>query len=147
MTDEDIIIITDDDLGHAKLVQKNLERADITNDIIHFKDGQELLNFLFTSDSGPSRIPHKPYIILLDIRMPRLDGIEVLKRIKADELLRKIPVIMLTTTDDPKEVDRCHSIGCSHYLVKPVDYGKFSETIKQLGQFLKIVEIPVLNGA
>jgi len=84
--------------------------------------------------------------LLLDIRIPKIDGVEVLRQLKQDEELRKIPVIMLTTTDDPREVDACHRLGCSHYIVKPVDYDKFSAMLGQLGLFLKIVLVPRING-
>ena len=84
--------------------------------------------------------------MLLDIRIPKIDGIEVLRKIKQDEELRKIPVIMLTTMDDPHEVEVCHSLGCSHYIVKPVEYDKFAAVLKQLGLFLKIVQVPQING-
>jgi CheY-like chemotaxis protein len=77
--------------------------------------------------------------------MPKIDGIEVLRQIKADLLLKKIPVIMLTTTDDPREIDYCYSLGCNSYITKPVEFGAFSEALKRLGLFLMIVQIPVLN--
>ncbi|MBU0728480.1 MAG: response regulator [Proteobacteria bacterium] len=146
MKKEMTVIITDDDEGHAALIQKNLKRAGINNTILHFKDGQEVLDFLFRKGNGPQREPDTPYLLLLDIRMPKIDGIEVLKQIKADKELRKIPVIMVTTTDDPQEVNLCHSLGCSNYITKPVDSNKFVEAIKQLGLFLLVVEIPHING-
>jgi len=77
--------------------------------------------------------------------MPKVDGVEVLRRIKADPELRPLPVIMLTTTDDPREVARCHELGCNNYLVKPVDYEKFSEAITQLGLFISLVQIPQIH--
>ena len=78
--------------------------------------------------------------------MPKIDGIEVLKQIKEDTVLKKLPVIMLTTTNDPREIEKCHVLGCSNYITKPVEYDKFTETIQQLGLFLKIVQVPKLNG-
>jgi CheY-like chemotaxis protein len=104
------------------------------------------LNFLLREGKGPHRETEIPYLLLLDIRMPKIDGIEVLKRIKDDDELRKIPVIVITTTDDPREVERCHALGCSNYIVKPVDYEKFVETIRQLGFFLLVVEFPRIDG-
>jgi CheY-like chemotaxis protein len=77
--------------------------------------------------------------------MPKVDGVEVLRRLKADPELRKIPVIMLTTTDDPREVDRCHALGCNSYIVKPVDYEKFAEAIKNLGLFISLVKVPEIE--
>lgn len=140
------ILIAEDDMGHAALIRKNLIRAGITNSIIHFKDGQEVLDFLFNTGDGPHREKGISYLLLLDIRMPKVDGVEVLRRVKADKELRKIPVIMITTTDDPREVVKCHEYGCSNYITKPVDYEKFVESIKKLGYFLMVVEIPAING-
>jgi CheY-like chemotaxis protein len=74
--------------------------------------------------------------------MPKVDGVEVLKRLKADKDLRKLPVIILTTTDDPREVARCHDLGCSIYLQKPIDYGKFADAMRQLGMFITLLLVP-----
>jgi CheY-like chemotaxis protein len=142
MTRDVIILIADDDLGHARLIEKNLRRAGLTNDIKRFEDGQQILDFLFRRGDVPHRSTDTSYLLLLDIRMPKVDGVEVLRQIKADIELRKIPVSMLTTTDDPREVERCHGLGCSNYLVKPVDYEKFSEAMKQLGLFISLVQVP-----
>jgi CheY-like chemotaxis protein len=138
------ILIAEDDEGHATLIKKNLNRSGIVNEITHFKDGQEILDFM-THKNGKGLQKGISYLILLDIRMPKLDGIEVLRQIKSDELLKKIPVIMITTTDDPDEVEKCHQLGCNNYITKPIDYVKFVDVIRQLGLFLSIVEVPVSN--
>ena len=85
------------------------------------------------------------YLLLLDIRMPKVDGVEVLRRLKADECLRKMPVIIITTTDDPREVQKCHQLGCNSYITKPIDYDKFVEAIRKLGLYLMVVQVPVLD--
>jgi len=140
------ILVAEDDAGHAALIERNLRRAGITNPIERFVDGQEILDFLFCRNGGRRREHERPYILLLDIRMPKIDGIEVLRQIKTDEELRKIPVIMLTTTDDPREVERCHALGCSVYIVKPIEYERFVEAIRQLGMFLLVVRVPNIDG-
>jgi CheY-like chemotaxis protein len=145
-TRELMILIAEDDAGHARLMEKNLTRAGLHNRMQRFTNGQEVLDFLFQRGEGPKRVTDKSYLLLLDIRMPQVDGIEVLRQVKADAELRKIPVIMLTTTDDPREVERCHAIGCSSYIVKPVDYDKFAEAIKNLGLYLSLVEVPEISG-
>jgi CheY-like chemotaxis protein len=89
--------------------------------------------------NGPRDIP---LLLLLDINMPFVDGIEVLRQIKAEELTAKMPVIMLTTTDDPREIQRCYELGCSVYITKPVEYDSFVEAVKRLGLFLQIVTVP-----
>jgi CheY-like chemotaxis protein len=145
MNQEVIILIAEDDEGHAQLIRKNLKRAGITNRIIHFKDGQEVVDFLFCQGKEPHRQAAQAYVLLLDIRMPKLGGIEVLEQIKSDPQLRKIPVVMITTTDDPREVDRCHQLGCSNYITKPVGYEGFVNAIRQLGLFLAVVEVPSIG--
>ena len=146
MKKEVVILIAEDDEGHASLIKKNLKRAGISNEILHFKDGEETLDFLMGSNEGRHRMPDNAYLLLLDIRMPKVDGVEVLRKIKQDNELRKIPVIMITTTDDPREVEHCHSLGCSNYITKPIDYNKFVDSIMQLGLFLMVVEVPKLDG-
>ena len=146
MRDEVVIIIAEDDAGHATLIKKNLKRAGIANRIIHLKDGQEVLDFLYQTGKSKVRKNGHPYLLLLDIRMPKVDGVQVLKKIKNDPELCKPPVIMITTTDDPVEVENCHTLGCNNYITKPVDYDNFMKAILQLGLFLKVVEIPKLNG-
>lgn len=146
MTHEVMILIADDDAGHARLIEKNLQRIGLHNPILRFENGQDILDFLFRRGKGPQRTTDTAYLLLLDIRMPKVDGVEVLRQIKADADLRKLPVTMLTTTDDPREVERCHALGCSNYIVKPVDYEKFSEAIKQLGLFISLVQVPEING-
>lgn len=141
------ILVAEDDPGHARLIEKNLGRAGLHNRIQRFDNGQGILDFLFRSGNGPHRALDAPYLLLLDIRMPRVDGVEVLRRIKQDGELRKIPVVMLTTTDDPREVERCHAIGCNSYIVKPVDYEKFAEAILNLGLYISLVQVPEIDGA
>jgi len=147
MKKEVVVLIAEDDEGHAALIKKNLKRAGIANKIVVFKNGQDTLEFLFYKGDGPHREKGKPYLLLLDIRMPKVDGEEVLRQIKQDDELRKMPVIMITTTDDPREIEACHSLGCSNYVTKPVDYDQFVDAIRKLGLFLLIVEVPVINGA
>ncbi|OYW69933.1 MAG: hypothetical protein B7Z21_00435 [Verrucomicrobiales bacterium 32-60-5] len=146
MTEEVVIIIAEDDAGHARLIQKNLGRVGLHNPIQFFENGQDVLDFLFRRGPGPHRKSGTAYLLMLDIRMPKVDGVEALRQIKEDPSLRKLPVIMLTTTDDPREIERCHLLGCNSYIVKPVDYDKFAEAIKQLGMFVSLVQVPEING-
>jgi CheY-like chemotaxis protein len=146
MNGEVVILIAEDDEGHAGLIRKNLVRAGIANELLHFKDGQEVMEFLLRTGDGRKRQAGAAYVLLLDIRMPRLGGVEVLAQVKADPELRKIPVIMITTTNDPREVEQCHALGCSTYIAKPVEYERFVNAIRQLGLFLAVVEVPRVNG-
>ncbi len=136
------IIIAEDDEGHAYLIKRNLNKAGIANPIIHFKDGEEVLNFFTSKKNGKKFDSDNGYILLLDIKMPKIDGTEVLEAMKSHPVLKKIPVIMITTTDAPAEVELCHSLGCNSYIVKPIDYEKFIDVVKKLGYFLSIVEVP-----
>jgi len=138
------VLITDDDDGHATLIQEHLEDSGIDNPITRFRDGAEAWAFLSgeAGDAGqPVLNPDQAYLLLLDIRMPRMDGVEVLRRIKAHPTLHAMPVIMLTTTDDPREVAECYSLGCNSYITKPVNFDDFSEVIKRLGMFISVIAI------
>jgi CheY-like chemotaxis protein len=146
MSEEVFILLAEDDMGHAELIRKNIIRAGISNKIFHFRNGLELLDFLFEGENAPHLKSESSYLILLDIKMPEMDGIEVLKTIKKHDELKKIPVIMLTTTDDPKEVEICHKYGCSNYITKPVDYDKFIDVIQTLGFYLMILKVPGIKG-
>jgi CheY-like chemotaxis protein len=135
------ILIVDDDEGHAILIRQNLEIAGLNNRIEHFRDGQAILDFFFTRRD----LADETYLVLLDIRMPKVDGIEVLRRLKADPEFRKLPVIMLTTTEDSREVERCHQLGCSVYIQKPVDYDRFAEAIRRIGLLVPLLLVPPLG--
>jgi CheY-like chemotaxis protein len=141
------ILIVEDDDGHAELIRDNLQEAGLVNPIIRLSDGQAALDFLFgaADSTAPRRQNGQPYMMLLDIRMPRVDGVEVLRRIKGDPQLRKMPVIMLTTTEDPREIENCYSLGCSWYVTKPIDYLKFSKILKRIALFIMVVQMPQLN--
>ena len=147
MTKEVTILVADDDDGHARLIEKNLARGGLHNPIRRFENGQQVIDFFFEKGDGPKRQQDTAYLLLLDIRMPRVDGVEVLRQLKQARTLRKVPVVMLTTTDDPREVERCHELGCNSYIVKPVDYDKFADAIKNLGLFISLVEVPGSPGA
>lgn len=141
------ILIAEDDDGHAELIEENLRESGLKNTIIRFRDGQEALDFLFgePSESQPRRVRGQAYMMLLDIRMPRVDGVQVLQRLKQDSELKSMPVIMLTTTDDPREIQNCYALGCSCYITKPIDYRKFSDMLTRLGLFLLVVQVPSIN--
>jgi CheY-like chemotaxis protein len=141
------LILAEDDEGHATLVQRNLRRAGFVNEMVHVRDGQEALDFIRAEGSHSGRTINDFFLLLLDINMPKIDGVEVLRRIKADPFTSKIPVIMLTTTDDPREVERCYELGCSVYLTKPVEYEGFIEAINRLGLFLQVVKVPRNGGS
>lgn len=145
MNNAPVILIVDDDEGHTILIKDSLETGGLSNRIEHFRDGQAVLDYFFRRGPGPHAAKNGSYLVLLDIRMPKVDGIEVLRRLKADWELGKLPIIMLTTTDDAREVERCYFLGCNVYLQKPVAYEKFAEAIRRLGMFITLLLVPPVN--
>ena len=136
------IIMIEDDEGHARLIEKNIRRAGISNDLTHFLDGTSALEHLFSSadnDSGP-------VLVLLDLNLPDMSGTDILAKIKGDARLHRTPVVILTTTDDKTEIARCYDLGCNVYITKPVNYESFADAIRQLGFFLSVIKVPE-NGA
>lgn len=137
------ILMVEDDDGHARLVERGLRKVGLINPIHRVADGQEALDYLLGEGEYAGRNnPLAPHIVLLDINLPRVDGIEVLERVKTSERLRSIPVIMLTSTDTQAEIDRCYKLGANGYVAKPVDITRLGEKLKRLGMFLEIVELP-----
>jgi len=136
------ILLVEDDPGHARLIEKNLKRSNITNCFHAVTDGQQALDYLFSEGEYAGRDLPSPLLVLLDLNMPVVDGYQVLERMKADARIKHVPVVILTTTDDAREVSRCYELGCNVYITKPVDYEKFTEAIRKLGLFLSIVTVP-----
>jgi CheY-like chemotaxis protein len=140
------ILMAEDDDGHAQLVRERFESVGVFNPIIRFKNGEDAWAFL-SGAAKPCIETGTAYLLLLDIRMPGLDGIELLRRVKADPRIKNMPVIMLTTTDDPREIGLCYELGCNNYLTKPVEFEKFAEVIKRLGLFLMVVKVSKIKAA
>ena len=135
------ILLVEDDPGHAKLIMRNLQRANVTNNVIHFLNGKDVIEFL---QSEVHRQTY--YLMLLDLNMPVMDGYQVLEQMKKNPSTQRIPIIILTTTDDQREVNRCYDLGCNVFLTKPIDPDLFSQAIHKLGLLLSIVTIPEKEG-
>ncbi len=120
MRENVVILIVEDDEGHYILTKRCLRQADISNEILWFADGQEVLDFLYKQGDGSEFDEAKKYLMLLDIRLPKIDGIKTLETIKKDDKLKKIPVIMLTTNDDQLQARVCYELGCDGHVIKPV---------------------------
>lgn len=142
MTNPITILLVEDDEGHSRLIRKNLSRSGFTNEVVPITNGQEALDFLFAEGKYQGQKFSRPLLILLDLNMPGLSGLQVLERIKSDERTRRIPVIILTTTDDQREISRCYELGCNLYVTKPVRYEDFAAAIRELGLLLTIVTVP-----
>jgi CheY-like chemotaxis protein len=138
---EDVtIVLAEDDPGHARLIEKNL-RGVITNKLVRFGNGQEALDYLRREEQATQQ-----HVLLLDLNMPVMDGYQVLQQLKADPRTVLIPVIVLTTTDDPRDIQRCYELGCNAYVVKSADYEQFTQAMRRLGLFLTIARMPEESG-
>ena len=129
------IVLIEDDPGHARLIEKNIRRAGVNNAILHFENGTASLEHLL--DNG-----HSPTLVLLDLNLPDMSGIQILEKLKSNNGTRHVPVIVLTTTDDKVEIQKCYDLGCNVYITKPVDYDAFATAIRQLGLFLSVMKVP-----
>ena len=136
------IVMIEDDEGHARLIEKNIRRAGISNDIHHFLDGTSALDYLYNNPDGPAH--NGPALILLDLNLPDMSGTDILAKIKSEPALKRTPVVVLTTTDDKVEIQRCYDLGCNVYITKPVNYESFADAIRQLGLFLSVIQVPDL---
>jgi CheY-like chemotaxis protein len=142
MSQELTIVIAEDDDGHATLVQRHLRRAAIPANAVRVCDGQELLDYMYCRGPWQNRARHGAILILLDLNMPRIGGLEVLERLKHDAQFAHIPIFVLTTSDNPIELDRCYARGASACLVKPVEFGSFGDMMHRLGEFLVMARLP-----
>ncbi len=136
------IVMIEDDEGHARLIEKNVRRAGVHNEIVPFTLGKSALDYIL----GPNRdgvISKDRYLlVLLDLNLPDMSGIDILEQIKSNEHTRRLPVVVLTTTDDEREIQKCYDLGANVYITKPVDYDGFSTAIRNLGLFFSVIQIP-----
>ncbi|MDX1907290.1 MAG: response regulator [Bacteroidia bacterium] len=137
-----LIMLIEDDPGHASLIKRNLRRSAIPSSyqIITLEDGKEALEMLKFVDTSrkSSRL-----VVLLDLNLPVISGMELLETIKQNEHMRHIPVFVLSTTDDPQEIEKCYELGCNIYITKPVDHEQFSDTMCKLGDFIPTIHVPL----
>ena len=136
------IIMVEDDEGHARLIEKNIRRAGVTNEIVPFQDGTSALAYLLGPDGSGRNNAGRPLLLLLDLNLPDMTGVDILKVVKENEHLKRAPVVILTTTDDQREIQRCYDLGCNVYITKPVNYENFANAIRQLGLFFSVIQVP-----
>jgi DNA-binding response OmpR family regulator len=142
MSEHVTIVMVEDDEGHARLIERNIRRAGVSNDIIPFANGTEAVRFLFGADGSATEHRGRALLILLDLNLPDMSGVDILKRVKANEHLKLSPVVVLTTTDDEREIKRCYDLGANVYITKPVNYDSFANAIRQLGLFFSVIQVP-----
>lgn len=136
------IVMVEDDEGHARLIEKNLRRAGVRDEIIGFDNGIAALQFLLDPDGAVRPGNNQALLVLLDLNLPDMTGIDVLTVLRANERTRRLPVIVLTTTDDKREIEKCYDVGANVYITKPLNYDSFASAIRQLGLFLSVIQIP-----
>jgi CheY-like chemotaxis protein len=137
------ILLVEDNPDDEALAIRALKRHHVTNQIVVARDGVEALDYLFGTGIYEGRdLSFKPTVILLDLKLPRVDGLEVLRRLREDELTRLLPVVVLTTSSEEQDMLNSYSLGCNSYIRKPVDFVQFSEAIRQLGMYWLLMNEP-----
>jgi DNA-binding response OmpR family regulator len=137
-----IIVMVEDDEGHARLIERNIRRAGVNNEILPFKDGTSALSYLLGADGSGEVSSGRALLILLDLNLPDMSGVDILAKIKANAHTKRSPVVVLTTTDDEREIQRCYDLGANVYITKPVNYEGFANAIRQLGLFFSVMQVP-----
>ena len=139
------IVMVEDDDGHARLIERNIRRAGVNNEIIAFKDGTSALAYLLGADGSGTESAARSLLILLDLNLPDMTGVDILAKVKSNTHLKRSPVIVLTTTDDQREIKRCYDLGANVYITKPVNYESFANAIRQLGLFVSVMQVPTTD--
>jgi DNA-binding response OmpR family regulator len=137
-----IIVMVEDDEGHATLIERNIRRAGVNNQIMPFNNGTAAVEYLLGEDGSGSVHAGSSLLVLLDLNLPDMSGVDILAKIKENAHLKRSPVVVLTTTDDQREIQRCYDLGANVYITKPVDYEGFANAIRQLGLFFSVMQVP-----
>ncbi|MBR1136854.1 MAG: response regulator [Bradyrhizobium sp.] len=136
------IIMIEDDEGHARLIERNIRRSGVNNEIMPFTNGTDAVKYLLGADGTGLDHKGRALLILLDLNLPDMTGIDILRMVKQNSFLKSAPVVILTTTDDSQEIKRCYELGCNVYITKPVNYESFANAIRQLGLFFSVIQVP-----
>jgi len=136
------IIMIEDDEGHARLIERNIRRSGVNNQIMPFTNGTDAVKYLLGPDGTGLEHKGRALLILLDLNLPDMTGVDILKLVKQNSFLKSAPVVILTTTDDSQEIKRCYELGCNVYITKPVNYENFANAIRQLGLFFSVIQVP-----
>ena len=130
------ILLVEDNMNDAELTIRSFRKNNVANGLIHLRDGADAIDFLFGTGKFTGRnINSKSKIILLDLKMPKVDGMEVLKKIKADEITKNIPVVMLTSSSENPDIEKCYQLGANSYIVKPVEFDGFVKAVFDLRMY------------
>ena len=139
------IIMIEDDEGHARLIEKNIRRAVVSNEIVPFVNGTDALRYLLGANGSGEASAGRQLLVLLDLNLPDMTGVDILEKVKNNVHTKRSPVVVLTTTDDEREIQRCYDLGANVYITKPVDYDGFANAIRQLGLFFSVMQVPETN--
>lgn len=139
------IVMIEDDEGHARLIERNIRRAGVTNEIVPFANGTTALEYLFGPDGTGVSNARRALLVLLDLNLPDTTGVAILEKLKSNQHLKRSPVVILTTTDDEREIQRCYDLGANVYITKPVNYEGFANAIRQLGMFVSVMQVPTTD--
>ncbi len=140
------ILLVEDNMDDAEMTIHALRKKNLANQLIHLADGEEALDFLFGTGKFSGRdINIKPRLILLDLKMPKVDGIQVLEKVKANDETKKIPVVILTSSKEDPDLSRCYGLGANSYIVKPVDFQNFIDAITELGLYWMLLNHPPVH--
>lgn len=145
MSNEVTIVMVEDDEGHARLIEKNVRRAGVSNRIVPFANGGDALRYILGDDLSGESVRDQSLLILLDLNLPDMTGVDILERVKSNPHTKRLPVVVLTTTDDKAEIQRCYDLGANVYITKPVDYDSFANAIRQLGLFFAVIQVPSVD--
>lgn len=137
------ILLVEDNMSDAELTIRALKKNNIVNNLIHLRDGVEAINYLFCKEKYADRdINDIPKVVLLDLKMPKINGIEVLEKIKGDERTKKIPVVILTSSREDPDIRNCYQLGVNSYIVKPVEFDDFLKAVSDLGLYWLLLNQP-----
>ncbi|HET6254007.1 MAG TPA: response regulator [Puia sp.] len=146
MTNQVEVLLVEDNIHDAEMTIRSLKKVNLANNLVHVKDGEEALDFIFAQGIFSHRdVINAPKVILLDIKMPKVDGIEVLRRLKSDEATRCIPVVIMTSSKEEQDIINSYELGVNSYVVKPVDFEGFAKAVSQLGMYWLLTNQPPLS--
>jgi len=138
------VLLVEDNISDAELTIRALKKHNLANNLFHVKNGEEALDFIFATGkfAGTRDVSHPPKVVLLDIQMPKVNGIEVLKKLKTDPLTKAIPVVILTSSKESPDIQTCYDLGANSYIVKPVNFESFAEAIRNFGFYWLLLNQP-----
>ncbi len=141
-TQEVEVLLVEDNRDDAELTMRALKRNNLSNALVHLKDGAEALEFIFGKEPGEGKPDRKPKVILLDLKMPKVNGMEVLERVKSDPRTKNIPVVILTSSGEDPDIQKCYALGANSYIVKPVDFDSFAKAVSDIGMYWLLLNQP-----